>query len=63
VRIAGAVVPRCPVKTDRPIPKPLLVRAVEQLDSITVGSPVKIGQTVIANVLGTGADFVITRAM
>jgi CxxC motif-containing protein/NADPH-dependent 2,4-dienoyl-CoA reductase/sulfur reductase-like enzyme len=63
VRITGAALSRCPVKIDRPIPKALLVKAVEQLDSVTVSAPVAIGQAVLENVLDTGANFVITRAM
>jgi CxxC motif-containing protein len=63
VRIEGAALTRCPVKTDRPIPKTLLVKAVEQLDAVTITSPVEAGSVVLSNVLNTGANFITTRAM
>ena len=61
VRCTGASHPRCPVKTDRPIPKGLVFAAVAALDGVTLAAPVRLGQVVVENVCGTGADFVATR--
>ena len=52
---------RCPVKTDRPIPKHLIFDAVALLCNVELQSPVRLGQVVVKNVCGTGANFVATR--
>ena len=61
VRVAGALHPRCPVKTNMPIPKRLVLDAVRTLDGVSLNAPVTAGQAVVKNVCGTGADFVATR--
>lgn len=63
VRIEGAAHRRCPVKTDRPIPKGLMLRAVAALDGVALTAPVALGQVVVEDVCGTGANFVATRCM
>ncbi len=61
VRVAGALHPRCPVKTNMPIPKKLVFDAVKALDGVCLKAPVAAGQTVVKNVCGTNADFIATR--
>lgn len=61
--ITGAAHPRCPVKTDRPIPKGKMLEAVRALDGLELAAPVKPGQVVMQNVCGTGANFVACREM
>lgn len=63
VRCRGGVYPRCPVKTSAPIPKAQIFEAVAALNGVTVEAPVRLGQVVVKNVCGTGADFVATRAL
>lgn len=63
VRCIGAPHPRCPVKTDKPIPKALIFAAMQALNNITLTAPVKIGQLVVENVCNTGANFITTRNM
>ena len=63
VKIRGAFHSRCPVKTDRDIPKPLIFKAMELLNSVELQSPVHRGDIVIPNILGTGANFIITKDM
>jgi CxxC motif-containing protein len=61
VRVASESHRRCPVKTDRPIPKNLVFDAVKSLRGITLKTPVHIGQVVLENVSGTGANIIVTR--
>ena len=61
VRVEGAALRRCPVKTDVPIPKGLIFEAMKALDAVTLHAPVRAGQAVVENVCGTGARFVATR--
>ena len=57
------VYPRCPVKTNRPVPKERIWAVMEALDSVTLTAPVKMGDIVIENILGTGSILVATRNM
>lgn len=61
VRCTGGAHPRCPVKTDRPIPKSLIFDAMAALDTVELHAPVHIGDLVLENVCGSGANFVVTR--
>lgn len=61
VRVAGAGCPRCPVKLTAPIPKALIPAAMQLLHGVCLRAPVRLGQTVVANVCDTGVDFVTTR--
>lgn len=63
VRCTGGSRPRCPVKTNRPIPKDQMFEVMAALDGVTLTAPVAIGQVVIPNVCGTGADIVATKAI
>jgi CxxC motif-containing protein len=63
VRVSGGTHPRCPVKTDRAIPKGLIFEAMKTLDDVSLTSPVALGQVVVENVCGTGANFVTCREL
>jgi CxxC motif-containing protein len=54
----GGVVP---VKTDRAIPKELLFDCMREINSVRVDGNAGIGDTVIENILGTGANVITTR--
>ena len=62
VRVAGAPYPRCPAKTDRPIPKGLIFQAMAAPNRVDLTAPVAPGQVVV-DVRGTEARFVATRAL
>ena len=49
-----------PVKTDRPIPKNLMFECMKEIDFSVVTLPARIGDVVIENLLGTGANVVVT---
>lgn len=63
VRIEGGLHRRMPVKTDGAIPKDLNFKCMEELAKVLLHSPVKTGDIVIKNVLGTGVDVVACRDM
>ena len=54
----GGVVP---VKTDKTIPKELLFDAMKEVNAVRVKADAKLGDVVIENLLGTGANVVTTR--
>lgn len=49
-----------PVKTNITIPKELMFDCMKEINCATVKLPAHIGDVVIANVLGTGADVIVT---
>ncbi|MEG2053832.1 MAG: DUF1667 domain-containing protein [Oscillospiraceae bacterium] len=63
VKITGGAYPRLPVKTSGAIPKPLVFKAMEEINRISVTSPVKQGEVLIENLLGTGINLVAERTL
>jgi len=51
------------VKTDRTIPKELMFDCMKEINKAVATLPVRIGDVLIENVLGTGANVVITANM
>lgn len=52
-----------PVRTNKPIPKKDLLRAMEEIKKINIKAPVKAGDIIIKNLLGLGVKVVATRAV
>ena len=63
VRIQGAALPRCPVKTNGAIPKGMIFDIMKALDEVSLTAPVTVGDVVIENVCGTGVNVVAARTM
>ncbi|MCL1813189.1 MAG: DUF1667 domain-containing protein [Treponema sp.] len=54
---------RLPVKTDKPIPKETIFDAMKLLNGLEVNGPVKSGDIIVKNILGSGANFIATRSL
>ena len=63
VAIEGALHSRLPVKTSQEIDRALVKKAVEALKAVRVKAPVKTGEVVLKDVLGTGADVIAAKEM
>jgi len=63
VKIINALHCRCPVKTDREIPKQLVFDAVRLLDDVQLHAPVKCGDIIACNIFNTGVNFIVTKDM
>jgi CxxC motif-containing protein len=50
-----------PVRTDRPIPKAKILEAAAEIKKIRVTEPLRIGDIVVPNFLGLGANLIATR--
>jgi len=61
VRVHGARWDRLPVRTDRPIPKDQVRAVCAALRAVEVTAPILMGQVILRNALGTGADIIATR--
>ena len=59
----GCLHSRCPVKTSKPVPKGQMAEVVAALDSVVLHAPIHVGDVVLQNVCGTGADIVTCRDM
>lgn len=63
VAVAGGMHPRCPVKTNAPIPKSKMFDVMAALDGLVIPAPVALGQVIVPDVCGTGVDIVATRSV
>ncbi|WP_074017249.1 DUF1667 domain-containing protein [Fusobacterium massiliense] len=63
VKIKNALDHRCPIKTNKAIPKEMNFKLMEELKNVELVAPVKRGDIVIKDVFGTGADVVVTKDM
>lgn len=63
VALEGGRLPRIPVKTNGDIPKEMIFTCMEEINRISVTAPVKMGDVVLADILGTGVDIVAARTM
>lgn len=63
VCVTGAAISRLPVKTDRPLPKEKMFQCMALLDGVCVQAPVRVGQVILSDVLGTGVNVVATKTL
>ena len=49
------------VKTSVAVPKGKIFEVMQEIDKLSVAAPCRIGDVALSNVLGTGADIVITK--
>jgi len=61
VKVIGGELPLVSVKTEKAISKRLLLKAMVEIAEIEVNAPVKIGQVIKSDLLGTGVSLVATR--
>ena len=50
-----------PVRTDKPIPKKDIFRAMEQINKMKISTPLRSGETLVDNFLGLGVRLLATR--
>ena len=63
VIISDAIYRRLPVKTNGEIPKDMIFEVMNQLNGISVSSPIRLGDVIIENVCNTGINVVASRSM
>jgi CxxC motif-containing protein len=63
VCIKGALHPLLPVYTSAPIPKPKIQALLAELRKVELQAPVRMGEIVIRDALGTGVDVLASRDM
>lgn len=55
--------PRVSCKTDQPIPKALLFKAMEIINQVEINQPLKIGDVIVEDILHTGVNIVLTKSV
>ena len=69
LRMVTAVIPirgskePLPVKTTKPVPKALIFQIMKILSEVDVCVPVKLGDTIVESILGTGVDIIATKSL
>jgi CxxC motif-containing protein len=58
VKVTGSKVPLVAVRTNKPMAKELLFQAIAEIRKVEARIPVKRGDVIIANILGTGVDII-----
>lgn len=61
VWVEGAAIRRVPVRTAAAVPRDQLLEVMGALAGIRVAAPVRRGDVVLADVVGTGIDVIVTR--
>ena len=61
VRVLGGVLPVVSVKTSVDIPKECIEKVMEEINNMKVSAPVQIGDVLLEDIAGTGADIIATK--
>ena len=61
VPVKHGVQAMCSVKTDAPVPKVQVDEVLAAIRALNVKAPIKVGDCILENVAGTGANVVATR--
>lgn len=61
VKINSSYECRLPVKTNTAIDKNLMFKVIGELKNIEVNAPIKIGDIIVKDILGSGVDVIATK--
>jgi CxxC motif-containing protein len=61
VRVLDGSLPLASVRTDKPIPKEMILKALNEIRKIELKAPVVYHQVILANLMGSGANLISTR--
>jgi len=61
VEVRNGSLPLVSVKTSKPIPKEKIFAVMNEIAGIEVEAPIRIGDVIVKDVLGTGADIIATK--
>lgn len=63
VKVLGGHIARASCRSDRPLPKEKIFEAMEIIDALSFKAPVKLGDVLVENILGTGANIIATKTV
>jgi CxxC motif-containing protein len=59
--IQRGILPMLPIRSEKPIPKNLMMQCMKELAKIRVTAPIKCGDIVCENILNTGINIIASR--
>ena len=63
VRVKDGTTKALPVKTSSDIPKEKLTECIAELKDVEVEAPKRVGDVIVKNIAGTGADIIATGSV
>jgi CxxC motif-containing protein len=63
VKVGSGAHKRLPVRTKEAIPKGRLFDCMRLIDTVVVRPPVRIGEVILADLLGTGVDLIASKSI
>lgn len=63
IKVNAGVLPLVSVRTNKSIPKKLIFPIINEISRINLEAPVKIGEIIIENIQGTGANIIATKTV
>ena len=63
VRVIGGHIARASVRSDKPLPKEKLFEAMDIINALSFKAPVHLGDILVENILGTGANIIATKTV
>lgn len=61
IKVINGKIISLPVRTSIPIPKNMIFPVMEYLNKIVVSAPIKIGDVIVKDILGTKSNIIATR--
>lgn len=61
IKIINSEESRAPVKSNKPLPKELIFKAMDEINKVTLSAPLKIGDIAIKNIFNLDIDIIITK--
>lgn len=63
VKIQNGIQKMLPVRSEKTIPKKLIIQSVKELSKVVITAPIKKGDIIFKNILNTGVNIVSSRDM
>ena len=63
IPVEAGVIPLVSVRTDKPVPKSKIFNIMKEVMQLTLKAPVVVGDVILRNVQGTGANIVATKTV
>lgn len=63
VKVENSSTPLLPVRSNKPIPKELIMDCMREIKEVKVKAPIKSKDIIISNICGSGADIIATASI
>lgn len=63
VKVENSPTPLLPVRSNKPIPKELIMECMKVIKEVKVKAPIKSKDVIISNICGSGADIIATACI